>query len=207
MSFARDKQGATLDELVDWMSKASAQIERTLEIINRLAAFVKNEPAKRSLININRVIENIVALSSVGVPSRSSDSQSLSPILELDEPLPLVLADRIQIEQVLLNLIRNGVEAIQDLPAADPKMLVRTSCDGTYVRVDVCDNGRGIPPDQLARLFSPFYSTKPNGMGLGLSISRSIIEHHGGKLTVESMVGRSTTFSFSLPIPAKRDSR
>ncbi len=207
VSFARDKQGATLDELVDWMSKASAQIERTLEIINRLAAFVKNEPAKRSLININRVIENIVALSSVGVPSRSSDSQSLSPILELDEPLPLVLADRIQIEQVLLNLIRNGVEAIQDLPAADPKMLVRTSCDGTYVRVDVCDNGRGIPPDQLARLFSPFYSTKPNGMGLGLSISRSIIEHHGGKLTVESMVGRSTTFSFSLPIPAKRDSR
>ena len=99
-----------------WMEKTAAQISRTLEIVNRLARFVKNEPANRTLININRVIENIVALSVPGVSASSRANDLICPTLVLDESLVLVSADRIQIEQVLLNLIRNGVEAMQELP-------------------------------------------------------------------------------------------
>jgi two-component system sensor kinase FixL len=206
VSFARAEKGATVDQLVGWMEKAAGQIDRTLEIVNRLAAFVKKEPAHRTLININRVIENIVTLSVPGVPAATAASERLNPILDLDESLPLVSADRIQIEQVLLNLIRNGVEAMQEVPPAAARLVIRSARQGDCLRVDVSDNGKGIPTAQRPQLFGPFFTTKPTGMGLGLSISRSIVENHRGQITVDSELGRGSTFSFTLPVPQRGDS-
>ncbi len=205
VSFARTEKGATLEQLVGWMDKAAAQIERTLGIVNRMAAFVKNEPATRTLVNVNRVIENIVALSVLGVSNSSRSGPKICPLLKLDESLPSALADRIQIEQVLLNLIRNGVEAMQDVSAGDAQLVIRTSADGEFLRIDVSDSGQGIPPEQMSRLFGPFFTTKPNGMGLGLSISRSIVENHRGQMSVVSNLGQGTTFSFTLPVSQERD--
>ncbi len=205
VNFARSDKGATVDQLMVWMEKAAAQINRTLEIVNRLASFVKNEPANRALININRVIENIVALSVPGVSASPRANDVICPTLLLDESLALVSADRIQIEQVLLNLIRNGVEAMQDVPPGEAQLVIRTSTDGEFLRVDVSDKGKGIPPEQIPRIFGPFFTTKSTGIGLGLSISRSIVENHHGQMSVESIVGKGTTFRFTLPVPLCRD--
>ncbi len=180
VSFARTDNGATIDQLVGWMEKSAAQINRTMDIVKHLGAFVKNGAANRSLININRVIENIVGVSVLGISSSTDASENICPTLLLDESLPLVMADRIQIEQVLLNLIRNAIEALQDVPLGTAQLIIRTSSDGTYLRTDVSDSGNGIPAEQLPQLFGPFFTTKPHGMGLGLSISRSIVENHCG---------------------------
>ena len=203
VSFARAEKGASVEQLAGWMEKAAAQIDRTLVVVNRLAGFVKNEAAKRSLIEVNRVIENIVALAVPGVSAGPQSNAVICPLLMLDESLPPVSADRLQIEQVLLNLIRNGIEAMQEIPPSEARLAIRTSLDGDFERIDVSDTGKGISPEQISQLFTPFFTTKPSGMGLGLSISRSIIENHGGTLSVASNVGQGTTFSFTLPVPRK----
>lgn len=214
VAFARSGKGATVEQLAEWMEKTAAQVARTLDIVNRIAGFVKYEPATRAIINVNRLIENIVSLS---IPTMLSGAGTtvckngetkdtcIRAILALDESLPPVKADRIQIEQVLLNLVRNAIEAMQGIPPADARLSLSTSKVGEFVRVDVSDNGKGIAPDELGRLFGPFFTTKPSGMGLGLSISRSIIENHNGAITVESTPGRGTTFRFSLPVARERE--
>lgn len=120
---------------------------------------------------------------------------------ELTEPLPSVVGDRIQIEQVMVNLMRNAFEATRRCERQDRRLTLRTAVDGVHrIVIDVCDNGAGIPPDVLGRIFERFFSTKPNGMGLGLPISQSIIEHHGGTLRCTPNPDRGSTFHFTLPI-------
>jgi signal transduction histidine kinase len=111
-----------------------------------------------------------------------------------------VLADRVQIEQVLVNLVRNAIESMADVPADRRRLAVRTRRTDREVEVAVADTGHGIEAKHLAKLFNPFFTTKPDGMGLGLSISRSIIEAHSGQMSAESEVGVGTTFRFSLPL-------
>src|SRR5690606_31800569 len=100
--------------------------------------------------------------------------------LELDPAIPTVFADRVQIEQVLLNLVRNAVEAMQEHRRRPARLTLRSTFDASSVTVAVADTGPGIPPENLPRLFDPYFTTKASGIGLGLSISRSIAEDHGG---------------------------
>ena len=129
-------------------------------------------------------------------------------LMELAEGLPAVLADRIQIEQVMLNVFRNALEAMQQTPVEDRVLTVRTArADPAFVRLTVEDTGCGLPADSAAKLFQPFYTTKPNGMGMGLVISRSIITAHGGRLEAVPAPEGGAMFTFTLPIDAKESNR
>ena len=171
--------------------------ESAIEIVKRLGSFVKKDGGARTVVDINRIVEQVVA-SSVPVRTPSSDGATVELDLFVDPSIPPICVDRVQIEQVLLNLTRNGVEAMLESASAVRKLTLRTSHDAEHVYVTVADTGPGISADNYRRLFEPYFTTKSGGMGLGLSISRSIVEDHNGRLDVETSP-RGTTFRFSLP--------
>ena len=127
----------------------------------------------------------------------------------LARDLPLIAADRVQIEQVLVNLVRNAIEAANDArPTGGGQVVVETQHTGGAIRIEVTDNGAGIAPESQLRLFEPFFTTKANGIGLGLSISRSIVEAHGGQMWAEMAPGGGARFTFEIPIaPGYGDAR
>jgi len=177
-------------------------VERTLrdanraaQVITRLRAmFAKKEPTLE-LLNLNEATKDVVALSSVEVQRHKARLR-----IELAEDLPFVHGDRVQLQQVILNLVLNAVDAMVSV-ADQPRILTISTgreYDGT-VRLSVRDSGVGIPADVVDQLFQPFYTTKPNGLGVGLSICQSIIDAHHGRLWVEQNKGPGATFSFCLP--------
>lgn len=109
-------------------------------------------------------------------------------------------SDRVQIEQVLLNLVRNAMDSMADVPLVDRRIAIESRSDQNCAYISVTDKGSGMTPQQVAQVFTPFFTTKTNGMGLGLSISKSIIEAHSGILSVESELGKGTSFTFTLPL-------
>ena len=117
---------------------------------------------------------------------------------EFDPRAELVIADRIQIQQVLLNLIRNAIESMQDAPRRELVVAAALREEDSLVEVSVADTGTGLAPEVAAHLFQPFITTKKHGMGVGLSICRTIVEAHGGHIRAEPAAGRGTTFSFTL---------
>jgi two-component system sensor kinase FixL len=151
---------------------------------------------------LGRLIEETSALALVGTRERGVDVA-----FRLDTGLPQVLVDRIQIQQVLHNLMRNAVEALTDKAGAGCRTLlvsaVRAGPDA--VEAAVADNGPGIAPEVAGRIFEPFVSAKPGGMGVGLSISRSIVEAHGGRLWAEPNPGGGTVFRLTLPVAPLSD--
>jgi PAS domain S-box-containing protein len=187
------------------LPRARAAIERiirdgkaTADIIRRIRAlFRQTEPAKASL-QINEVIDEVRRLAQDELNRRG-----VSMELELAHDLPPVLADRIQIQQVLMNLIRNGAEAMEDENGDARRLSVRSQCLDDCIVVDVCDHGLGLTHPE--KVFEPFYSTKPDGLGVGLAISRSIVQAHGGALRVRANEPRGTVFSLTIPLREDRD--
>jgi signal transduction histidine kinase len=146
-------------------------------------------------LNVNDVVHEVV-----GLVRGEMLLQNVSLGLELAMDLPLVHGDRIQLQQALLNLMINALDAMKEMPGGVGRVVVRTArTDGRSVRVSVEDSGVGVSPDKLAHLFEPFVTTKPHGMGLGLSICRSIIQAHGGHIGGEGNAERGATFWFTLP--------
>jgi signal transduction histidine kinase len=111
-----------------------------------------------------------------------------------------IKGDKIQIQQVLVNLIVNAADAMEDVPRADRTITISTAREGDFGEVSVSDVGPGIDPDQLKELFNPFFSTKPHGMGMGLSIARSIVEAHNGRIGAENKIGGGAAFRLRLPL-------
>jgi PAS domain S-box-containing protein len=166
---------------------------RAAEIIQRLRAFYKTgAPPKRELVDLNQVAEEILALL-----RDEADRHSISLHTELAPHLPQIMADRVQLQQVLMNLLLNGIEAMTDRAG---ELIIRSQSaeDGLLV-ISVSDTGVGLPSEKLDRLFGAFYTTKPQGTGMGLAISRSIIEAHGGRLWATANAVRGATFHFTLP--------
>jgi PAS domain S-box-containing protein len=184
-------------DVLEAIELASAQALRAAEIIRRLADFVQKHEPRRSSCNFNDAVREVVNLMAHEVRD-----QGVRIRLELAVDLPLVRADNIQIQQVILNLVRNGIEAMSEMPAGQRLLQIQTSVVGDAVEVAVRDRGSGLTPETRERLFTPFYTTKPHGMGMGLSISRSIIDAHGGRLWTTSNPDLGTAFHFTLPISA-----
>ena len=186
-----------LGKLAEIVYKTQQQALRAGQIIRRMREFVKANTRQVSAIDLNELIQDAVSLCLPELKLRN-----IALTLELQSPLPLINVDRIQIEQVIINLIRNSADAFDSCLENQQKAIsihsLLTLNEAIEVRVK--DNGSGIPEDQQQKILMPFYTTKEEGMGMGLSISRSIIEAHDGKLHFNSQAGKGTTFYFTLPI-------
>jgi two-component system, LuxR family, sensor kinase FixL len=176
----------------DALEKASAQALRAGQVIQRLREFVARGETEKRIESINKLIEEASALSLV-----ASKDRPVRINLNFDPKVDLVLVDKVQIQQVLLNLFRNAIEAMES--CARPELIVSTTLSvDDLVTVSVADTGHGIEPVIFSRLFQPFVSTKRQGMGIGLSICRTIINSHGGEITVEPRPEGGTVFRFTL---------
>jgi PAS domain S-box-containing protein len=187
--------------------RARAAIERIIrdgsaaaDIIRRIRALFKQTAPAKSSLHINEVIDEVRRL-----VQDELNRRGVSMELELMQALPAILADRIQIQQVLVNLIRNGAEAMEDTNSHAKRLIVRSQRSDECVIVEVYDYGPGLRHPEKA--FEPFYSTKPNGLGVGLAISRSIVQAHDGALRVCDNQPQGTVFSLTLPLRGARNDR
>src|SRR5712675_35600 len=166
------------------------------EVIGRIRALIKKAPPRTDELDINDVIREVIALTHAEV---TKNGVSLQTTLAAD--LPLVQGDRVQLEQVILNLIVNAIEAMSGVSEESRALLIGTGIDASSrVIVAVQDSGPGLNPQNFDRLFDPFYTTKPNGMGMGLSICRSIVEAHGGRVWIARGPGPGLTVQFTVPL-------
>ena len=184
-----------LDEVRDAFDRIIKAGRQAGEVISRIRAFIKRVPARKDSFKINEAILEVIALTHGELAKSSVSLQT-----QLASGLPLVEGDRVQLQQVILNLTVNAIEAMNEVSEGSRDLLIRTSVDTPgEVIITVRDSGRGLKPEDLERLFEPFYTTKPTGMGMGLSICRSITETHGGRLWVTANVPRGASFHLSLP--------
>lgn len=194
------------DSLRTVLGTIAGEAQRAGEVIRRVRTFVRKGEVRLEPIDINAIVRE-----AVDITGPEAQRQNVAIALELDGTLPYVTADKVQVEQVLLNLIGNGLEALHDVHDRPRRIVIGTHpcvMDGNGseegVKCRVHDTGAGLPPETGEDLFEPFYSTKSDGMGMGLSISRSIIEASGGKLWAEPAVVGGAAFVFTLPkAPAK----
>jgi C4-dicarboxylate-specific signal transduction histidine kinase len=178
--------------------------QRAGDIIQRIRSLAKKAPPQKDWIDINQSIREVIALARSEV-----QRQGVSVEMELSDVqhAQLVFADRIQLQQVILNLIMNAVEAMSEMSNGPRELLIRTGAEASgSIVVAVRDSGPGLSPENLERLFTPFYTTKPQGLGMGLAICRSIVEAHGGKLWATANEDRGATFQFTLPTEVERHS-
>jgi C4-dicarboxylate-specific signal transduction histidine kinase len=172
---------------------------RASEIIKRIRGLSKKTSPHQSLLSLNEVIQEVLGL--VGSELMKSRIQLAT---ELDSGIQPVLGDRVQLQQVMLNLIVNAIEAMEGVPQRARALVIRTGQgDVDYVQVSIRDTGVGLDSRQLEHIFEAFFTTKAEGVGMGLSISRSIIESHGGRLWAVANQGSGATFQFTLPIAEK----
>lgn len=189
-----NSNGAQSHDLKKTMGDVAKQAERAGEVIRRLREFVRRSEPVRRPVDLNAVIREVVALTNND--ARRSEVQVR---LKLGKHDASALADPIQIQQVLVNLVRNAFEAMHEIPLRKRVLTIQTSSANDLVEVLVSDNGAGIPEPLRDKLFEPFFSTKREGMGLGLSISRSILEVHNGRIWATPNGAQGTTFRFTLP--------
>jgi C4-dicarboxylate-specific signal transduction histidine kinase len=172
--------------------------QRASEVIDRIRALLRREEVAMIALDVGQVLGDVATL-------LRQDAAARHVALELNVPagLPAVRGDRVQVQQVLLNLVLNGMDALEGLAERSRSVTVTARREGAQsVEISVADSGRGIPVDQLGRVFDPFFTTKTKGIGMGLSISRSIVETHGGRLWAENKPDGGATFRFTLPFAA-----
>jgi len=181
------------EALLGAAEQIAAEALRAGEVIRRLRDFLRRTEAQRAPCDVNALVRDAAHL--VEPDARRA---KIALCLGLAPTLPAVALDRIQVEQVLFNLMRNGLEAM----TAGGELRVETLAVAGGLEVRVRDTGAGFPPDAVERIFDAFYTTKASGLGMGLSISRSIVEDHGGRLWAAPNADRGSTFGFTLPLVA-----
>jgi two-component system sensor kinase FixL len=174
------------------MDKSAEQALRAGQIIRRLRDFVARGESERRVESAKKLVEEASALALVG-----AKDQGIRVRFQFDPTADLVLADKVQIQQVMLNLLRNGVEAMETTQRRELVISTAAGTDGTLT-ISVADTGAGIAPEIMSQLFQPFVTNKRHGMGVGLSISRTIVEAHGGQISVEHNPAGGTIFRFTL---------
>ena len=200
---------ANADACVAWLARdnpdlveARAAAERTTqgatrasEVIGRIRSLINKTAPERARVRINEIIREVVALA-----ERQASKNGVSIETQLAPDLSTILGDRIQLQQVILNLMLNGIEAMTGISDRPRRLIIRSQMqDADQVRVSVEDSGIGVKAEIIGRLFEPFFTTRSQGIGMGLPISRSIVEAHGGRLWAESTVSQGSVFQFTLP--------
>lgn len=189
-----DASPPNLDEAKKAAERIVQDAARAGDIIARVRGLAKRSPPNKEILNINEVIEEVLTLTTTEL-----QSNHISLTTQMADDLTPTLGDRVQLQQVILNLIRNAIEAMNPVPVARRKLLIVTSVEPAGVSVAVHDTGTGLNSAKIESLFEPFYTTKVNGTGMGLAISRSIIEAHDGRIWAEPNQMRGATVRFSLP--------
>jgi len=189
------RQSPDLEKTKQSIDRIIGNSKRAADIVSRIRDFSKKAPARKEELDINETILDITRL------TRATMSEhSILVTMRLSEGLPLILGDRVQLQQVMLNLIMNAIEAMSEVREGSRALLIGTrEVESGSVLVAVSDSGPGLPPASLARIFEPFYTTKSSGLGMGLSICRSIVEAHGGRLWATANVPRGAVFQFTAP--------
>jgi PAS domain S-box-containing protein len=197
-----NKDNPDLVKLAEVLYKTQQQALRAGRIIHRMREFVKSHLKHSSTASINTLIEDAVSLCAAELKQNG-----IELTLQLDNYLPPIFVDHIHIEQVMINLIRNSIDALQNLaPKQQRQLSIHSRLTlKNAVQVRIKDNGPGIDNDRQQKIFMPFYTTKADGMGMGLSISRSLLEAHGGTLYFKSKPGKGCSFYFALPTQTKPD--
>lgn len=184
-----------LDLVAEALDKSVDQTLRAGDIIRRLRDFASRRATDRRIESLGKIVGEASALALVG-----AKEHGIRVEMKLDKTLDAVLADRVQVQQVLLNLIRNAIEAMVEASSPRRDLTISSAPDGEgMVRIGIADTGPGLVPEVSERLFQPFNTSKPSGMGVGLSICRTIVESHGGRIWAEPNTAGGTTFHFTLP--------
>ena len=191
---ASESRPADTAELRDIFVDIRDQVRRSGDVVERVRALAGKRPLERQTLDVNEVAGEIVRL--VGGEARR---RGVTLRADLGPSLPAIAADRVSLQQVMLNLMMNAMDAMDQLEAGERLVTVQTRRLNNAVEVAVSDLGHGIPPDRLPRLFDAFFTTKKEGLGLGLAMARSIVEAHGGRIWAEDQGGRGATFRLSLP--------
>jgi C4-dicarboxylate-specific signal transduction histidine kinase len=177
---------------VEWIINDS---NRASEVIRRVRSLANKTSVEKLPLDVNDLVREVITL-----VQRELSSQRVSLQMKLSQPLPMILGDRIQLQQVIINLVMNGIEAMQSVTDRSRELVIRSGQDETReVIVSVTDCGIGISAEDADRLFTPFFTTKSSGMGMGLSICRSIVEAHDGRLSATDNLPHGATFQFTLP--------
>jgi PAS domain S-box-containing protein len=191
--------GATppnMDEVHRALSRIVTNGNRATDVLSRIRAFIKKAPPRKDSVDINQAVLEVVALTRSEVKKNRVTVQ-----MNLAEDLPVVQADRVQLQQVILNLIMNAIEAMSASDAGSRRLLIRSAkSDASDVSLEVQDSGPGFPEASVGQIFQAFYTTKPAGLGMGLSICRSIVEAHGGQLRATAGEPTGAIFTFTLPV-------
>jgi signal transduction histidine kinase len=186
-----------LQEIGEILADMRRDDERASEVIGRLRSLLKKAPFELKHIDLNEVArETVRFLSALAIAREVNMTSLIAPT-----PLP-IKGDLIQLQQVILNLIVNAMDAMLGMPSAERRITVSTARDGNSADLSVSDVGLGIPVEKLKEVFEPFFTTKPQGMGMGLSIARTIVEAHGGQLSAENQARRGAAFRIRLPLAA-----
>jgi len=188
-----DRDAPDLAEAREAATRLVKDATRAADIINRISVLFKKGALQRELADVNELIREMIVLL-----RSEANRYSISIVTELAEDLPKVMADRVQLQQVFMNLMLNGIDAMKGTTGGS-ELTIKSEADHGQLLISVCDTGVGLPPEQAEQIFKAFFTTKDNGTGMGLPISRSIIESHGGRLWAAGASGRGATFHFTLP--------
>jgi len=189
---ALSRNAAGLDDARDSLLSVAELGRRVAEVLQRNRELFQHRTVRRAPLDINDVIEEARSLAEWRL-----DDNAVSVDVVLTRPLPTLSGDRVELQQVLLNLIANAIDAVQSCPA--PRIRIRSSIDGHEVRVEVADNGVGLGGVDVARMFALSYTTKPEGTGVGLSVSRAIVDAHGGRIWAEPNADGGASLFFAIP--------
>jgi PAS domain S-box-containing protein len=185
-----------LDEVRAALKRIGSDGHRAAELVQGIRAMFRSDGQKRVLVDVNQLVREVLALVQGGLLERR-----VSVYTDLSADIPQVMADRVQLQQVIMNLVTNAMDAMAPVIDRQPVLRAKSEIrDGNTVVVAIEDSGTGIDPEKMDRLFDTFFTTKPDGMGMGLSICRSIIEAHNGRLWASAGVPYGSVFRFELPI-------
>jgi signal transduction histidine kinase len=191
-----------LSEAREAASRLVTDIMRAADIISKISLLFQKGALQHELVDVNELIREMIVLL-----RNEAARYSISIRSDLAEGLPKVMADRVQLQQVFMNLMLNGIEAMKDMGTVGELTIRSQQGDSSQLLISIGDTGVGLMPEQVEQIFNPFYTTKAQGTGMGLPISRSIIESHGGRLWVSPNLGRGATFQFTLPGEAMAHTR